>query len=290
MTARGRTTVALGVALGMAVLWWIAALGFEARIGGLSWGDQRETFTQVVHHLDDPYAALAWPYVPWAAVPLIPFGLIETRGAVLAQMIVYCSLLALIVRRFGGGVGAVLLVLTSALAFDTAIEINLEWIVCLGLLVPRAWSGPFLLVKPQVALGYWLGFRWREWLWGGVVVLGVLAISLLVWGWWPERMWADIQQNTLGRWGSFINIAPSVLVPRVVAWGIGLLLAWRAWRRKDTALGVLAGLCFVPYVTSYNALPAFALFAARAPRWALLISLCMWALYAWFAIPALVYR
>jgi hypothetical protein len=287
VTRRGRLTISLGVALGLAVVWWIIALAFEARTGVPVWADQRTTFTQAVHHLADPYPALAWPYVPWAVVPLIPFGLLPLRWAVLLQMGLYFSVLALIVHRFGGGLGTLLLVLTSALAFDTALEINLEWIVCIGLLVPRAWSGPLLLVKPQVALGYWLGFRWREWLWGGVIVLVVAGLALLVWGDWPVRMWADIQQNTLGSWGAFINIAPSVLAPRIVAWGIGLLLAWRAWRCEDTALGVLAGLFFMPYVTIYSALPAFALFAVRAPRWALLISLSVWVVYAGYVIPFL---
>ena len=279
MTARGKRTISLLAALLLAVLWWLAALWFGQATGVAPWADQRSTFTTAVTRLADPYPGAAWPYVPWAVVRLIPFGLIPVAASILLQMMLYFGLLALIITRFGGGVGTVLLVLTSAIAFDTALEINIEWIVCIGLIVPRAWSGPFLLVKPQVALGYWLGFRPRQWIMGGLVVLVVLLISLALWGWWPPQMWADIQTNTLGDWGTRINLAPSAILPRPVAWLIGLGLALLALRRHDVILGVLAWVCVMPYIALYSLLPAFALAAIRWPRPVLIFSGTLWLLY-----------
>ncbi len=278
---------ALLLAIGLAVVWWLIAGVFWNATGVAPWADQRATFTQAVHHLRDPYAALVWPYVPWAVIPLIPFGLLPLPAAVLAQMILYFALLAVVIYRFEGGIGALLVVLTSAIAFDTALEINLEWIVALGLLVPREWSGPLLLVKPQAALGYWFGFRWREWWRGGLVVVAVLAVSFLLWPGWVEGMIADIQANTLGEWGSRINVALASLLPRPLAWAIGAALAGLAVYRRDVVIGVFAWQFFVPYSTLYGWMPVFALLAARWPRLAAVISLTLWVLYGSVLIPYL---
>jgi hypothetical protein len=282
---RTRLLAALLLAAALAGAWWLVARRFESTTGVPVWADQRATFTQTLHHLADPYPALAFPYVPWTAALLAPLGLLPFRWAVLIQLVLYFVLLAALIIRFGGGVGTVLLVLTSAIAFDTALEINIEWLVCLGLLLPRAWSGPLLLIKPQVALGYGLSFRRREMVWGGVVVLAVAAVSLLLWPGWPGKMLGAVRANTLGSWGARINIAPSVLLPWPLSWTVGLLLGWRAFRRRDAILGVLAWQCFVPYATLYGILPAFALFAVRWPGMALVVSLTLWALYVGVVLP-----
>jgi len=284
---RTRLLAAVLLAIGLAVAWWVVALRFEAATGVVIWADQRYTFTQARDHLADPYPDLAFPYVPWTVVLLAPVGLLPYQWSVLAQLVVYFVLLAALVRKFGGGLGTLLLVLLSPLAFDTALEPNLEWLVVLGLLVPRAWSGPLLLVKPQVALGYGLSFRRQEVVAAVVVMLAVTAVSLVVWPGWPSHMLADIQVNTLGGWGSRINIALSELLPRPLSWAIGLWLAWRAVRRQDAILGVLAWLFFVPYATIYGYMPAYALLAVRWPGWVLVISLTLWALYAGWVLPFL---
>jgi len=280
-----RRTVA--IALALAVVWWLAALVFGAWTGVEPWSDQRRTFTQAVHHLADPYSALVWPYVPWTALPLIPFGLLPAALAVLLQMILYFVLLAALIYRFEGGLAAALIVLTSAIAFDTALEINLEWMVVIGLLLPPVWSGPLLLVKPQAALGAWLGYAPRDWLRGGLLVLAVAAAALLIWPGWVEGMIEDIQVNTLGDWGARINIAFSNLMPRPLSWAIGAALAILALRRRDPVIGVFAWQFVVPYATFYGIMPAFALFAARWPKLALVASVTLWALYGSVLIPFL---
>ncbi len=285
-TARPGFRRSVAIAVALALVWWLAALAFGAWTGVEPWSDQRRTFTQAVHHLADPYV-LVWPYVPWTALPLIPLGLLPAPLAVLLQMVLYFGLLAALIYRFDGGLAAVLIVLTSAIAFDTALEINLEWIVVIGLLVPPVWSGPLLLVKPQAALGAWLGFAPREWLRGGLVVLAVAAVALVIWPGWVGGMVADIQENTLGDWGARINIAFSNLMPRPLSWAIGVALAILALRRRDPVIGVFAWQFVVPYATLYGIMPAFALFTARWPRLALVISLTLWALYSSVLIPFL---
>jgi hypothetical protein len=279
---------AIGLAVGLALFWWLFGLWFGQFSGVPAWADQRNTFTQAIHHLADPYAALVWPYVPWTVLPLIPFGVPPAQWGVLAQMVLYFMLLAAVIYRFGGGFWAVVLLLTSSVALDTALEINLEWVACIGLLVPRQWSGPFLLVKPQAVSGYWFGFEPREILRAGLVVLLVLVVSFLLWPGWLDGMAVDIEENTLGAWGTWINIAPSHLLagflPRSVAlgtsYGIGAALAIWSFRRKDVILGAVAWQMFVPYATLYGLMPVLALVAARWPKALLIFSVTTWLVYA----------
>jgi hypothetical protein len=137
-------------------------------------------------------------------------------------------------------------------------------------------------------LGYWLGLEWREWLRGGLIVLGVVAVSLLLWPGWIDGMVEAIRVNTLGEWGSRINMAFSNLLPRPLAWAIGIGLGVLAVRRRDPVIGVFAWQFVVPYATLYGIMPAFALLAARWPRIALILSLTLWLLYGSVVIPFLV--
>ncbi|MBN2469984.1 MAG: hypothetical protein JXN59_04595, partial [Anaerolineae bacterium] len=124
---------------------------------------------------------------------------------------------------------------------------------------------------------------WR----GGLVVAGAVLVALVLWPGWIQGMLADIQANTLGDWGSRINLAFSSLMPRPLAWAIGAALAGLAVYRRDVVIGVFAWQFFVPYATFYGWMPAFALLAARWPRIALVISLTLWALYGSVLVPYL---
>ncbi|MBN2469985.1 MAG: hypothetical protein JXN59_04600 [Anaerolineae bacterium] len=284
---RPRFRAALLLAVGLAIFWYLIAARVGANSGAFIWADQRQIFTRLDEHLADPYQLHGYVNVPWAAAIITPVALLPFEWSVLAQMVLYFVLLTLLIYRFGGKWWTVLLVLTSALAYDTALEINLDWIVVIGLLLPPVASGPFLIVKPQVALGAWFGFRWREMLWGGVIVLVVIGLALVLWPLWPERMLESIRISTLGETGGRVNIAPSRLLPWPVTWGIGLALAWLAFRRRDIVLGVLAWQFFVPYTTFYGIMPAFALLAVRWPWAALAVSLAAWVPYSQVLLPFL---
>jgi hypothetical protein len=57
---------------------------------------------------------------------------------------------------------------------------------------------------------------------------------------------------------------------------VGIVLAIAAWREEDELLGVAATLCLTPYFVIHSATLFTALLAARAPRWALVVSLALW--------------
>lgn len=275
----GRPKLALALALSQALaLWWWFWAGM-LRAAGLvpAWYDQSITFTQVLAHWRDPYQLPSFTNPPWAVLLLIPFNFAPLPAAVLAQVCLYFALLTLIIFQRRQRLRVVLLVLTTFTAFDATLQLNIDWMVCLGLLVPAAWSGPFLAVKPQVALGYWFGLAPRTVIKAVMVTAVVGGLAWLVWGPWPLGILASVIRNRhLTQVG---NLAPLRLLPAPLALATGIWLAWRAHRQRDPHLGVLAGVFFVPYLQPYSLLIHLALLAARWPRLILLVSVTMWVIY-----------
>ncbi len=278
---------ALLLALGFAVAWWLIVLRIREVTGLMLFADQYLDFTQLGLHLGQPYEVTRFVNVPWTALFLAPFSLPPFEFAVLMQVILYFCLLATVVFKFGGNLWTVLVVFLSPLAFDATMELNVDWVVVIGLLVPREWSGVFFLVKPQVLFGSWFGFEWREIVRAVLILLVVLVISFAVLPGWPQAMADNVMSNTLGDVGNRVNIAMSKGLPIVFSYGIGVVLAVWAFRRKDVFLGVVAWQFLVPYMTFYGLLPVFALIAVRRPRIAVLISLVFWVPFSKVLFPFL---
>lgn len=265
--------LALALSQALALFWFAAALRLRAEPNLIVWNDQAVVFSQGWANLATPYRIPGFVYPPWAALFFAPFNLLPLPLSVLAQLSLYFALLTLLIFRFGGGVSSVLIALTSFLGLNSALELNIDWIVCLGLLAPAALGGPLLVVKPQTALGAWLGLRPRQIIRAGAAVLAVALLAAVVWPGWPAEMWRAIQTYTLGR---FYNLAPQAHLPWFVCALIGGGLGWLAYRRRDPALGVLAWVWFVPYVTLYTLQLHLALIAARWRALALALSLGLW--------------
>ncbi len=265
---------ALALAAVLALGWWVLALAVRGSgVRVLVWDDQVSTFTAA--NLSHPYSVPGFVNPPWTMVFLAPLRLLPLEGAVLTQMLIYFLTLTALMQKFGRGQVrlAAAVALTSPLALDTALELNIDWLVCLGLLVPPAYSAPLLLVKPQNALGYLLSFNRRDLIRWLIVTLTVVLISFVVWGNWVQG-WIDNTQSKLVVWA--INVAPAALIGAPASLVIGALLAAAALRRRDPVWGILAGTCFVPYLAGYSAMLPFALIGARFPRAALLVSLALW--------------
>jgi hypothetical protein len=228
---------------------------------------------------------------PWAVLFLLPLQPLSLELGVLLQLIFYFVILVGLIYKFGGKTPfwTLLIVVTSPLALDNAVELNIDWLVGLGLLVPPAFSAPLLLIKPQNALGYLLSFKWKDavrWLIG---LLLTILLSFALWGNWLE---AWLRQTDSKLVVQAVNMAPMHwlgVVPSILM-GLGLLVAAcrlplpdaashakkSSWHRPDALLSILAGMCFVPYLAGYSLLLALTLIAIRYPRLALLISVAMW--------------
>lgn len=276
----------LGVALACALVWWAVALGLSA-IEPRIWGDQVHIFRAAVAQPDTPYAVWGFVHAPWTVVLFAPFTLPPLAIATLLQTLLYFALITGLVGQYLPDAAhrqrrwlALVLALTSFFAFDAAAEMNVDWMVCIGLLVPVRYSSLFLMIKPQLAFGYYLGVPVKAWPKVALVGAVVLAASVLVWGLWPLTILEKVPRTSIGQ--SF-NAAPQVLLPSALAWALGGLLAFFAFRRKDTLLGVLAGLFMVPYIASYSLLLPFTLLAIRVPKAALVVSLSVWLMFGLWA-------
>lgn len=259
-----------------AVLWFLVAYYLRSTGRVPAWYDQETTFLVAPLHVLDPYTVPRFGNPPWAAVLLLPFSILPFYLAVLLQAGLYLALLTLIIFKFGGNFTAALIMMTSFIALDSVMEINLEWLICIGLLVPPAWSSPFLLIKPQDALGVMMSYKRRDFVRIILLSLVVVLISLIIWRDWPLLAWKAIQANVIGQ---SYNIAPMALLPWFISLAIGLVLAWRAFRQKDAPLALLAWIFFVPYIPLYSLTIPFAALTVRFQRLALIVSMVMWIIY-----------
>jgi hypothetical protein len=140
------------------------------------------------------------------------------------------------------------------------------------MLVPVWASGPFVLAKPQIGLGYYIGLKPSDWLRALVLLVIVGILTLMIWGWWPEMMLSAAVETTLDR---VFNVAPIKFLG-FVSILIGLVLAFFAYRRQDSPLGILAWLFITPYIAVYSIPLILGMLAIRWPLLALLFSVVSW--------------
>lgn len=262
----------------LAWAWWLLGLvwygdeGLQAQ-GTYIWGDQAWTFLAGRTRLATPYEIGGFVNPPWVQLFMLPFTFLPFIWAVWAQMQLYFFVLVLLIRRHGGGTLAVLVVLTSAFALDTAVEINIEWMVVLGMLLPPPYGAPFLLSKPQIGLGYVVGYTPRQFVLWCLGVAGAVFVAWLLWGAWWDDLLMNYERSPVSL---LLNNAPRLYLGLPLSIATGVVLMGVALWRRSSWLGALAWLFFVPYIATYSLMVPFALLAARFPRAALLFSFGLW--------------
>ncbi len=270
----------------MALVFWAMALWVRG-LGVLVWYDQAAFFLPSVSAFTNPYQFGGFVHIPWVVVLLAPFSLLPLELATLLQSCLLFGLITLVIFKFGGDMRAVVLTLTSFVAMDAIIEMNVDWGVIIGLLVPVQYSLPFLLIKPQLALGYYFGVPPRRWLPTILVGAVVVALSFLIWGFWFQKIAAAVPTVSIER--SF-NIAPLHLLPWPVSIAIGVVLAYLAYKRQDPAIGIIAWFFFTPYIAFYALLLLFGIIAVRLQKLALIIHICTWIVYGGVVVLSLLNR
>jgi hypothetical protein len=194
-----------------------------------------------------PYEVSTYYGPPWALALLVPFAILPEalgRGLMFAASL---AAVAYTVVRLGGRPVVVALVLLSPPAIQMFLTGNNDWQVLLGFVLPPPIGFIFVTAKPQLGLlvGVWWAIeaiRQRHFtplirMLAPVVLLGVL--SLLLYGWWPARMFTTAslvteKQNT--------SLWP-VSIP------VGLALFVAALRRRNVRFAMPATVCLSPHVT-----------------------------------------
>lgn len=199
-----------------------------------------------------PYTIPNFFNPPWALLPLVPLALLpEWMGR---GMLFVISFLAMLYTTWmlGAKPLAMVLVLLSPPFLHCLLNGNLEWLTCLGFVLPPPIGLFFIAVKPQLGFVvgiFWVVEAWRKSSWKGVWQLvwpfGLgLLLSFAIFGLWPLRFsgQADMWQNA-----SFF--------PEFVPLGLILVVASLRYRKINFAMA--AGPCLSPYTLFHSWIGAF---------------------------------
>lgn len=202
-------------------------------------------------HGRNPYAALnvsgstMWFFnPPWALLPVLPTVWMGETGGRAYMLAVSIFAVLFICYRLQLRPGAMLLVLFSLPVLNMLRFGQLEWLVLLGLVLPRPLGLFFLLVKPQVGAIValvWAYEAWRDEGWyGAYKLIGPVVIayflSFMAYGFWLADMFhAPVV-------GANISVFPW-LVP------VGLFVGWVALRKGDDRLALGSAPLVAPYVS-----------------------------------------
>lgn len=225
-----------------------------------------------------PYGIRFFLNPPWTALMLAPLHLFPVRVSQAINCGLNLTIITALVLQRKGRLLAVCLTLTSLPFLSLLANGSIEWTAGLAFFVPNGLGFFILLSKPQS--GLFAGLDWflrsrRKWLFILVPAIG-LALSFLVWGFWPEAMLFNIAYAY--RYRTLMDYSYSVF-PWLVLPGIGLL-AYIIWKRPANGelLGVIATFCITPYVTPQSLTILFALCAAAYPRRSIALWAVLWAI------------
>lgn len=229
-------------------------------------------FREAAHHWPDPYAlpveqrgaALYRIFTPFAAILVLPLGLLPPSAAMIALRAVSVLAIHLLAGR---SLWRTALVLTSPGAF-LVLRGNLDALSALGVFLPGAGALLLLAVKPQAAgLAALLILRrdgWRQ----AVAPALLLLATIWLWPTWIPRALQATQDSgnlSLFPWSLFVA---------------GWLYA-EAWRQRDPVLAAIATPLASPYVALGTVGAWLALLVRRFPRAACLVWLALWVYPLW---------
>lgn len=252
---------------------WFALLIFAVMSAGLLVAlerfypvgvDWEYTFSAVSGHWLDPYVIETFTSPPWI-VALLPHAWLPTTWGNAINLCLNVLMIALVIRRFNGGLPLMLLVYTSPPFFDLVRTNNIDWIPLLALLLPPMWGLPLLALKPQslsgIALIWWKRSTNRIKLVAPLIV--IVLLSFLIWGMWP------FQIQSLGdvQW----NFAP---------WPFGIVLGaymlFRAYKQDDEFLAAAATPFLMPYIAPYSVAGILAFVGCKYRREAFYVYVAFW--------------
>ncbi len=189
---------------------------------------------------------------PWALLPLLPLALLPEQAGRGVLLVVSFISMMYTARKLGAKPLAIILVLLSPPFLHCLLNGNLEWLTCLGFVLPPQIGLFFISVKPQLGMVvglFWLVEAWRKNGLRGVITLvwpftlGVL-LSFAIFGLWPFRFsgQAAMWQNA----SFFPEFVP-----------LGLILVVGSLKLRKLNFAMAAGPCLSPYTLFHSWIGAF---------------------------------
>lgn len=223
-----------------------------------------------------PYSIDLFFNPPWALIPLIPFALLSEKlgNALIATVTVFVYGYAS--QKFGAKWWSMILFVLLPQNLYSVFNVNLEWLVVLGFLLPPKIGIIFLLIKPQAGLPlalWWVISAWQQ---GGIKQINRIIIPslLLTIGWILIYGLNGIRYTSLieNGWSFWPFSLP-----------IGLVLLVASIRRRNSRLSILSAPMLAPYTAGHVwPLALYGLLPSQIEFLAGIIGL--WIL--WFVMPA----
>lgn len=197
-------------------------------------------------HGQSPYQIENFFNPPWALLPLLPLAILPIRlgNAILGTLTLFSY--AFVGYKFGAKPIILLLFLSLPLTLYAIIQVNVDWLMALGFIMPPQIGLFFILVKPQ--LGWALAFYWLIDIWttaGLTKTIKVFApvtvtflLSFLIFGNYWDSAGVVFNEPNKSFW--------PVSIP------VGMVVLFLAFRLKHPGLAIASSPLLSPYVQPYS--------------------------------------
>jgi len=213
-------------------------------VGG-HWETYR-TATRSLLAFKDPYQAEKFFNPPWALFPVIPFALLPLRigNAIWAALSIY--MFGFVARKLGASWLTTIAFITLPHTLYNLFQVNIDWMVALGIILPPQIGLFLILLKPQLGTFlavYWAIEAWRE---GGLSKLArifgpvsiAFAISFIGYGFYLSKAQFMFRYDGKHFWPYTIPV--------------GLLLFYLSIRDKKPGYAVACAPLLAPYTQPYS--------------------------------------
>lgn len=217
-----------------------------------------------------PYDIEGFYNPPWVLIPLAPIALLPEGMGALTIIIIALIVYLYSVLRLGASRAATYAFMLSPPVLLDIPNNNINWMIPLGLFLPRSIGLFLVLAKPQLGAPlalFWFVESWRS---GGISQVArdfspvtiALLFSFGLYGIWPLHMISIVPESrNMSLW--------PYLIP------LGLLLLALALRNRSKKVALSASPFLTPYITFASlSVPLLAL--ASHKRLMIGASICLW--------------
>jgi flagellar biosynthesis protein FliQ len=241
------------------------------------YGDWHVNFHPISKNLFNPYLIKTFNYPPWATILLYPLGFFSENTGGFINACLNILVIGLLVVKRKGGLGSLILTLTSFPFLALISNGNVEWIPALGFIFQNGWGLPFLLIKPQsgfLAIYTWL-LPVKNKTKFFIPIFIVVFVSFIIWGNWIVSMFDSVKyMNILDNDLYHFNLS---LFPWTIPIGLGLIFYLVKYKPINAEiLGIIATLCFFPYFATQSLTILFALISVSYRRIAIVLWVLLW--------------
>lgn len=184
----------------------------------------------------------------WVLFPLLPIALLPKElGAAVIYVLTFCGY-GYVAFRLRKKIWAATALIFSPFVIGNASTGNIDWLVVIGLVLPRPIGLFLLLLKPQLTAGIlllWLIEAWQK---------GKAAEVFRVFG--PVTLALGIEMALFGLW-PVTNVGVRLADPYNASFFpfslfIGIPLLWKALKDKNEKLAITASPFLPPYLTMHG--------------------------------------